>query len=348
METSALAPIQTSTGSDGVGATRASLTAKRPDDDTTSPARSRRMIESDSSNADGRVVRRAPIAPNWLSSSSSPHWRMKRPRAGEAPALYCRRMTPNHVKQRLAAGKACFGSLLNFGDPLVAELMASVGFDWLLVDTEHGRIDLATLATMFATITRYPCAPLVRVHALDEANVKRVLDAGAWGVLAPNVRTREEAELLVRACKYPPEGVRSLGAGRFALSVKTDAPTYFRRANDEILVIAQIEHVAAVANIDAILSVPGIDACYVGPNDWCASAGLPPSLEPPYPEFEAAMQTVLAAARRHGVAAGIHSLQPEPGNRRIREGWRLVGMVNDQRFLLGAAKAARDAVKTDA
>src|SRR2546427_10228215 len=86
---------------------------------------------------------------------------------------------------------------------------------------------------MFATITRYPCAPLVRVHALDEANVKRVLDAGAWGVLAPNVRTREEAELLVRACKYPPEGVRSLGAGRFALSFKTDAPTYFRRANDE-------------------------------------------------------------------------------------------------------------------
>src|SRR5207247_2022291 len=101
-------------------------------------------------------------------------------------------MTPNHVKQRLAAGKACFGSLLNFGDPLVAELMASVGFDWLLADTEHGPIDLATLATMFATITRYPCAPFVRVHALDEENVKRVLDAGAWGVLAPNVRRREE------------------------------------------------------------------------------------------------------------------------------------------------------------
>src|SRR2546425_487568 len=194
-------------------------------------------------------------------------------------------MTPNHVKQRLAAGKACFGSLLNFGDPLVAELMASVGFDWLLVDTEHGPIDLATLATMFATITRYPCAPLVRVHPLDVRVVERVLDAGAWGVLAPNVRTREEAELLVRACKYPPEGVRSLGAGRFALSFKTDAPTYFRRANDEILVIAQIEHVDAVANIDAILSVPGIDACYVGPNDWCASAGPPPPPPPPHPPF---------------------------------------------------------------
>src|SRR5688500_3037549 len=104
-------------------------------------------------------------------------------------------MTPNHVKQRIRAGQPAFGSLLNFGDPLVAEMMAAVGFDWLLVDTEHGPIDLATMATMFATITRYPCAPFVRVHALSEENVKRVLDAGAWGVLAPNIRTRAEAEL---------------------------------------------------------------------------------------------------------------------------------------------------------
>ena len=88
-------------------------------------------------------------------------------------------MLANHVKHRIKSGKACFGSLLNFGDPLVAEMMASVGFDWLLVDGEHGPIDLATMATMFATITRYDCAPFVRVHALNEENVKRVLDAGA-------------------------------------------------------------------------------------------------------------------------------------------------------------------------
>ncbi len=99
-------------------------------------------------------------------------------------------MTPNHVKQRVRAGKASSGSLLNVGDPLVAEMMASVGFEWLLVDAEHGPIDVATMATTFATITRYPVAPFARVHALSEENVKRVLDAGAWGVLAPNVRTR--------------------------------------------------------------------------------------------------------------------------------------------------------------
>jgi 4-hydroxy-2-oxoheptanedioate aldolase len=255
-------------------------------------------------------------------------------------------MTPNHVKQRLRAGRPAFGTLLHLSDPLAAEMMASVGFEWLLVDTEHGPIDLGTLATMFATITRYPVAPLVRVHALAEENVKRVLDAGAWGVLAPNVRTAAEAEALVAACKYPPGGVRSLGAGRFALSFRTDPQTYFARANEEILVIVQIEHVDAVKNIDAILAVPGVDACYVGPNDWCASAGLAPSLEPPHREFEEAMQTVLAAARRHGVAAGIHCQAAETVNRRIAEGWTLVGMVNDHRFLMAGARAARDAVKT--
>ena len=255
-------------------------------------------------------------------------------------------MIRNHVKQSLKAGRPQFGTLLNFGDPLVAEMMAAVGFDWLLVDTEHGPIDLATLATMFATITRYPVAPFVRVHAIAEENFKRVLDAGAWGVLAPNVRTREEAELLVAACKYPPAGVRSLGSGRFALSFKTDPQTYFARANDELLVIAQVEHIDAVKNIDAILSVPGIDACYVGPNDFCASMGLAPSLEPPHREFEEAMRTVLAAAKRHGVAAGIHSATPETVNRRIAEGWTLVGMLNDQRLLVNAARAVREAVKT--
>jgi 4-hydroxy-2-oxoheptanedioate aldolase len=256
-------------------------------------------------------------------------------------------MLTNHVKRQVRAGRAQFGSLLNFGDPLVAEMMASVGFDWLLVDTEHGPIDLATVAQMFGMVTRYPVAPLARVHALSEENVKRVLDAGAWGVLAPNVRTREEAELLVAACTYPPAGVRSLGAGRFALSFKTDAPTYFARANDEILIMVQIEHADAIKNIDAILSVPGVDACYIGPNDLCASMGLAPSLEPPHREFEDAVQAVLAAARRHGVAPGIHCATTDTVNRRIAEGWMMVGLVNDQRLLSVAAKSARDAVHTE-
>jgi len=128
----------------------------------------------------------------------------------------------------------------------------------------------------------------------------------------------------------------------------TDAATYFARANDEVMVIVQIEHADAIKNIDAMLSVPGVDACYVGPNDLMASMGLSPSLEPPHREFEEAMQIVLRTAKKHGVAAGIHCATPATVNRRINEGWLMTGMVNDQRLLLTAAEAARAAVKTDA
>jgi 4-hydroxy-2-oxoheptanedioate aldolase len=230
-------------------------------------------------------------------------------------------MVANHVKRRLRAGRPAFGSLLNIGDPLVAEMMASVGFDWLLVDAGPGSVDPPAMAAMVAAITRYGVAPLVRVPELTEASVARVLDAGAWGVLAPDVRTREEAERLV-AC--------------------------VARAGEEILVIVPIEHHEAVKNIDAILGVPGVDAFYVGPNDVCASLGLAPALEPPHREFEEAMQAVFAAARRHGVAPGIHCATPDTVNRRIHAGWRMVGMLNDRRFMLGAAQAARTAVDTGA
>ncbi|HYE92401.1 MAG TPA: aldolase/citrate lyase family protein [Terriglobales bacterium] len=256
-------------------------------------------------------------------------------------------MITNHLKARIRAGKPSFGALLNFGDPLVAEMMAAAGYEWLMVDTEHGPIDLATLATMFATITRYPVAPLVRVPSLDVNEIKRVLDAGAWGVMAPMMKTRADAELLVASCKYPPRGVRSLGSGRFAMSFKTDPQTYFQRANDEVMVIVQIEHADAIKNIDAMLSVPGVDACYVGPNDLMASMGLAPSLEPPFPEFEEAMQLVLRTAKKYGVAAGIHCATPATVNRRIAEGWLMTGLGNDQSLLRAGAQAARAAIKTD-
>ena len=164
-------------------------------------------------------------------------------------------MTPNRREAAHPQRSARLQEPLNFGDPLVAEMMASVGFDWLSSTPSTAPIDMAALATMFATITRYPCAPFVRVPVLSEDSVKRAADAGAWGVLAPNIRTRAEAELLVRSCGIRRRACASLGAGRFPLSFKTDAPTYFSAADDEILVIVQIEHHEAIKNIDAILSV---------------------------------------------------------------------------------------------
>jgi 4-hydroxy-2-oxoheptanedioate aldolase len=254
-------------------------------------------------------------------------------------------MIPNHAKQKLKAGTPAIGTWLNIGDPITAEAVAELGFDWLVIDAEHGPIDRATMATMFAAIGRYPVAPMARLPEISEGAIKRVLDAGGWGFVAPNVRSREEAELIVSAARYPPHGIRSLGWGRHALSFRTDPQTYFEKANDEILIVAQIEHVDAVKKIDDILSVAGIDACYVGPNDLCASCGLAPSLEPPHREFDDMMHTVLAAARRHGVAAGLQCATPETVNRRIGEGWTLLGIGNDLRFLTASAAAARGAIK---
>lgn len=254
-------------------------------------------------------------------------------------------MLENPVKRKLREGRVAIGTWLNLGDPIAAEAIAALGFDWLVVDTEHSPIDLHAMATMFQAIGRFPVAPMARIPWNNEENIKRVLDAGAWGFVAPNVRSREEAELVVQAAKYPPKGIRSLGGGRQALSFKTDAATYFQKANDEIVVVLQIEHIDGVRKIDDILSVPEVDACYIGPNDLCASMGLTPSLEPTHREFEEAVQTILRSAQRHGVPAGIHCATPETVNRRIREGWRFMGILGDLRFMTAAAKAARDAIR---
>jgi 4-hydroxy-2-oxoheptanedioate aldolase len=253
-------------------------------------------------------------------------------------------MTPNAVKRKLKEGRAAVGTWLNLSDAVAAEAMAALGFDWLVVDTEHSPIDLECLAHMFQAIGRFPTAPMVRIPWNNGENIKRVLDAGAWGFVAPNVRSRAEAELIVSAAKYPPAGGRSLGGGRHHLSFRTDPLTYYQRANDEIVVVLQIEHIDAVRNIDDILSVPGVDACYTGPVDLCASMGLPPTLEPPQREFEEAVQAIRRSALKHGVAPGIHCASPETVNRRIAEGWRFVGLLGDVRFMTAAARAAREAI----
>jgi 4-hydroxy-2-oxoheptanedioate aldolase len=255
-------------------------------------------------------------------------------------------MTPNPVKRRLRDGKPAVGVWLTIGDPIVAESLAAQGWDWLTVDTEHNPIDLLLMTTMFQAIGRFPTTPMARIPEISEMAIKRVLDAGAWGFVAPNVKSREEAQMVADYGQYPPRGKRSLGSGRHALSFGTDPMTYFQQANDEILRVVQIEHIEGVRHIDEILSVAGVDACYIGPNDLCASMNLTPSLEPPHREFEEAVQAIFRSARTHGVAPGIHTAEPETASRRLAEGWQLVGCASDLRYLTMGSKAARGTIKT--
>ncbi len=240
-------------------------------------------------------------------------------------------------RRRLLAGETLVGSWINSGSPIVAELMAACGFDFLCVDAEHSAVDLPQAQQLFQAIRsgRPACAAIVRLHGVDYAFVKRYLDAGARGVVAPLVRTRDEAMLLVQATKYPPMGLRGVGfcrANDYGLRLADE----YARANEEILVAVQIEHIEAVKNIDAILGVPGIDAVFIGPYDLTASMGITGQFE--HPDYLAARETILAACRRHRVVPGIHVVPPAPAQVRARaeEGYRFIGYSLDITLLATA------------
>src|SRR5438105_5813174 len=214
-------------------------------------------------------------------------------------------MRPNAAKQLLRAGKPAIGTWLSLGSVTAARFMARAGFSWLTVDTEHTATGTETAAAMFAAIADAGCVALCRVLANRHDHIKRALDTGAMGVVVPMVNTRAEAEAAVSACRYPPRGTRSVGGSVHALNFAASPVDYFSRADEELLVVLQCEHIAAVNHADEVFSVPGIDAIFVGPNDLEASMrsadGKPPTAE----ATADAMKRILAACLRHKVAAGV-------------------------------------------
>ena len=256
-------------------------------------------------------------------------------------------MRENPVKQLLRAGKPAIGAWLTLGDPLATETLAHMAFDWLNVDMEHGSIDVRETRALFQVINTTDVVPTARVPWNDHVWIKRVLDAGAYGVVVPMVRTREEAERAVAACLYPPAGIRSIGSGRNHYAFRTTQAAYLEHANDQLLVIIQIEHADAIRRLDDILSVPGIDAAFIGPNDLCASMGIPPSTDSDHPDFEAAVSQVVTVAQKYGVAPGIHTSSGQALNKRLEQGFRYMGLANDQRFLIKGATDELDVIKRE-
>src|SRR5574341_586816 len=179
----------------------------------------------------------------------------------------------NHVKRALREGRPTAGSWLHLCSVISAEIMSRAGFDWLLIDMEHGHGDYQMLLGQLQAIEGCPVIPIVRVQWNDPAVVKRVLDLGAYGVMVPWVGSRAEAEAAVRATKYPPEGVRGIAGSHRASGYGRHAAEYWKRANEEILVVVQIETRGALAEIGEIVRVPGIDVVFVGPADLSAALG---------------------------------------------------------------------------
>src|SRR5262245_57951977 len=190
-------------------------------------------------------------------------------------------MRTNAVKQKLKARQPSIGTWLSLGSVLAARFMARTGFDWLTTDTEHSPISVETTATILSVVASSNKTAIARVPANRHDHIKQVLDAGAMGVVVPMVNSRAEAEAAVAACRYPPRGNRSVGGSIHALNFDTTPDQYYVRADNEVLVILQCEHIRAVEQADEIFSVPGIDVIFVGPNDLEASMrkndGSPPS-----------------------------------------------------------------------
>ena len=249
-------------------------------------------------------------------------------------------MRVNHVRKRLEAGEPSIGTWLSLPSPEAAEYISKIGFDWLVIDAEHNPVDIRTLAQMFAAMTASGTAPMVRIPWNTPENFKRVLDAGAWGVVVPMVNSREEAERAVRAARYYPDGNRSVGGGRHALSWDSSGAEYFRAANEQVLLVLQIEHIDGVNNADEILSVPGVDACFIGPNDLAASMGLGLGvpLESDHPELVEAIMHIRDTCRKHGVATGIHTSGAEAVNFRIGQGFQFCAMASELRYMVGYLK----------
>lgn len=252
-------------------------------------------------------------------------------------------MKTNPVKQALRDDRPQVGTWLSLGSVVAARFLARTGLPWLTVDIEHTHTDIQTAALMFGAIADAGCVPLARVSTGRHDLIKSVLDCGAMGIVAPMVMDADEARAIVAACKYPPKGNRSVGGGLHAMNFGASPDEYYRRADDEILVIIQTEHIDAVERADEIYSVPGVDAVFVGPNDLAATMRAPDGT-PPSPEaFEDALTRIREACRRHGVAPGLHTFSIPDAQRRIDEGWRFVALNSELKFMLQGAAAVASA-----
>lgn len=244
-------------------------------------------------------------------------------------------MRENRLRTLWREDKTAVNGWLAIPNGFAAEVMAHQGWDTLTIDLQHGVVDYQAMVGMLQAISTTPTVPVVRVPWLEPGIVMKVLDAGAWGVIAPMVNTREDAQRLVAWTSYAPRGTRSFGPVRALIVGGADYP---ERANDTIVRFAMIETAQALDNLDAILSVEGLDAVYIGPSDLSLSLGCKPTFDDVDPKAAQAIDHVLARAKAHGVVAGIHNGRPDSALARSRKGFRFVTISSDARLLAAGSQ----------
>jgi 4-hydroxy-2-oxoheptanedioate aldolase len=255
-------------------------------------------------------------------------------------------MRTNSLKEKLGRGEPCRGVWLGLPSIHSARLLSRLPLDWLVVDAEHAPMGVETQAQLVAAIAdaRGP-APLVRLSQSTVENIKFALDAGAHGVIAPMMNTPQEVENFISWAKFPPQGQRSFGSAYAGLAFDGSMADYLRQANQQTLAIIQVESEVALANLDAMFSVPGVDMVFVGPVDLSISLGLDPLPENPHPIFVKALNQIKQAARAHNLPLGIYCSNGKAAAERISQGFLLVNVASDvgvlQRGVLSELEASQ-------
>lgn len=232
--------------------------------------------------------------------------------------------------------KQTIGCWLSMANTYSAEAIAHLGFDWVCVDMQHGMIDYTDVAKMLPAISTSDATPIVRVPWNEPYEIMKALDAGAYGVIVPMVNNREEAEKAVHACRYPPLGNRSFGPIRGALY---GGKGYAQEANDQIACIAMIETKEGTDKLEEIVTTPGLNGIYIGPADLALSMGLPVRGDQPEEEHLEMVKHILATAKKHGIAAGIHTSSLAYTQKYLELGFNFVTLGSDAGHMTAHAAA---------
>ena len=251
-------------------------------------------------------------------------------------------MKTNPLRERWSESKAVINGWTAIPDGFAAEVMARQGWDSITVDMQHGVTHYDTAVECLRAIATTDTVPLARVPWNEPGIVMKALDGGAFGIVCPMVSNREEAERFVGACRYPPDGYRSIGPIRASLFAGAD---YVSKAAELVITLAMIETREALDNLDPIMSTPGLDGIYVGPNDLCASLGRPPSLDTRDEVAFPWIERILECAKANGIQAGIHCMATGYATEMIERGFSFVTIASDARLLAMAAKSAIDEMR---
>jgi 4-hydroxy-2-oxoheptanedioate aldolase len=244
--------------------------------------------------------------------------------------------TSASLRELWSRGQPTFGGWASIGNAYVTELLGRSGFDWVGIDTQHGLVANHEVAGMLQAlaITRTPA--IVRVGWNSPDLIMRVLDAGANGVIVPMIDSADDARAAVAACRYPPEGTRSFGVSRAALGVPAYGP---KTGNDSVICAVMIETLGATDALDEILSVPGVDAIFIGPSDLALSHGYEPSMDAADPAVARTVLEIRDACRAAGVTPGIFAGTPETAARWADEGFQLIALLSDAALVAQGAHA---------